>query len=209
MIFARPNPRLCSRIIGDFLVESLPRTASCALSHHRTVRCVVPSKLTSFAASSFRVTLKSDFSTFGSVTTGKPVAGSPPSLSTSFHRHHFSDNSRSIADRISNESSHDSPNFPLPKSPVGPKSDSIETQTPSSDLEETLFSKEFAKLDDLKSSLDGRKSVDASGRSLPRRRVKPKLQPSFNFASYVNDSPLLTELIRLGVDLTRWEKVTP
>jgi len=71
---------------------------------------------------------------------------------------------------------------------------------------ETLFDKEFRQLDDLKEELDGRKSVDVAGKKRPRRRVKPNLQPSFNFASYVNDSPLLTELVSLGVNLTKWEK---
>ena len=76
---------------------------------------------------------------------------------------------------------------------------------------ETLFDKEFRQLDDLKDELDGRKSdVDIAGkrRKPGGRKVKPNLQPSFNFAAYVNDSPLLTELIRIGVDLTKWEKVS-
>lgn len=36
--------------------------------------------------------------------------------------------------------------------------------------------------------------------------VAPYFRPSFNFAAYVNNSPTLQELIKLGVDLNRLEK---
>ncbi|KAK7070174.1 mTERF [Halocaridina rubra] len=36
--------------------------------------------------------------------------------------------------------------------------------------------------------------------------VAPELRPSFNFAAYVNQSHTLQEMVRLGVDLTRWDK---
>ena len=43
---------------------------------------------------------------------------------------------------------------------------------------------------------------------LPPCPVTPKTstQPSFTFAGYVNESPILQELIQLGVNLTKWEK---
>jgi mTERF domain-containing protein len=36
--------------------------------------------------------------------------------------------------------------------------------------------------------------------------VAPYFQPSFNFAAYVNNSPTLQELVKLGVDLHILEK---
>jgi mTERF domain-containing protein len=36
--------------------------------------------------------------------------------------------------------------------------------------------------------------------------VAPYFQPSFNFAAYVNNSPTLQELVKLGVDLHRLER---
>jgi len=63
---------------------------------------------------------------------------------------------------------------------------------------ETLFAKEFHQFED---------SVGQSlGKDKNQLSIKPKLKASFTFAAYANDSPLLAELIRLGVDLTKWEK---
>jgi mTERF domain-containing protein len=36
--------------------------------------------------------------------------------------------------------------------------------------------------------------------------VAPHFQPSFNFAAYVNNSPTLQELVKLGVDLHSLER---
>lgn len=94
----------------------------------------------------------------------------------------------------------------LQQKPSREISDSDENDRQDQIIRETLFDKEFRQLDDMKEELHSSESLDVSGRRRPRRKVKPNLQPSFNFASYVNDSPLLTELIGLGVDLVKWEK---
>jgi len=69
---------------------------------------------------------------------------------------------------------------------------------PTQGKEETLLSKELSQLDEVRKGLDRRSSG--------RRKIKPNLQPSFTFAGYVNESPILQELIQLGVNLTKWEK---
>ena len=95
----------------------------------------------------------------------------------------------------------------LQQKPSREISDSDENDRQDQIIRETLFDKEFRQLDDMKEELHSSESLDVSGKRRPRRKVKPNLQPSFNFASYVNDSPLLTELIGLGVNLVNWEKV--
>ena len=88
-----------------------------------------------------------------------------------------------------------------PPTPPSPTTLSEEiSSTDSSDTTETLLSKEFRPLEDVRRRLSGSQKA---GR---RRKMKPNLQPSFTFAAYVNESPILKELIHLGVDLTKWEK---
>jgi hypothetical protein len=59
------------------------------------------------------------------------------------------------------------------------------------DEDVSLFSKEFSEIERMKKDV---------------QKLKPALQPSFTLAAYVNQSTLLQNLIKVGVDLTKFEK---